>query len=102
MPQKDLGADVEDGRSVGRSQAESLPRSGKVPWSAEGPDPSVSHRDCAEPQAPALPTLLLAVSAPLVLFNHHRTGIAIQPIATTNRLLKQKSIRTFSTGPTVF
>jgi hypothetical protein len=30
------------------------PRSGKVPWSAEGPDPGVSHRDCAEPSADLL------------------------------------------------
>jgi hypothetical protein len=42
---------------------------------------------------------LLAVSEPLVLLDQHRAGSAVQPIATTNHLLNQKSIRTFSTGP---
>jgi hypothetical protein len=42
---------------------------------------------------------LLAASALLVLFDWHRARIAIQPIAPTNQLLKQKSIRTFSTRP---
>jgi hypothetical protein len=49
-----------------------------------------------------LPTLLLAVSAPLVLFDQHRAGISIQPIAPTTKLPNQKPIRTFSTGPNDF
>ncbi len=56
-------------------------------------------RDCAEPQAPALPTLLLAVSPPLVLLDQQRACIAIPPITPINQLLNQKPICTFSTGP---
>ena len=78
-----------------------LPRASEVSRPIQSADPGLSLRDRAEPQAPALPTLLLAVSAPLVLFDQHRACIAIQPIAPTNQLLNQKSIRTFSTGPTL-
>jgi hypothetical protein len=45
---------------------------------------------------------LLAVSAPLVRFDQHRAGIAIQPIPPNKQLLKEKPIRTFSTGPVVY
>ena len=40
------------------------------------------------------------LSALLALLGSQRARIAIQPIAPTNQLLKQKSIRTFSTRPT--
>ena len=69
----------------------------QVSRAVQSADPGLPVRDRAEPQAPALPTLLLAVRAPLVLFDQHRACIAIQPIAPTNQLLNQKSIRTFST-----
>ena len=74
----------------------------EVSRSSQSTDPSVSVRDRAEPQAPALPTLLLAAGATLVIFGELRASVAIQPISPNNRPRNQKSIRTFSTGPSPF
>ena len=71
----------------------------QVSRAIQSADPGLPLRDRAEPQAPALPTLLLAASVTLVLFDQQRACIAIQPIAPINQLLNQKPIRTFSTRP---
>ena len=62
-------ADVEVRRTVRRGKATPRLVARQVSRAVQSANPGLPVRDCAEPQAPALPTLLLAVSAPLVLFD---------------------------------
>ena len=96
------GTDVEERRTIRRGKSKPLSGAGQVSRTSKSPNSSLPKRNCSEPQTPALPTLLLGASALLVLFDWHHARIAIQPIAPTNQLLKQKSIRTFSTRPMSF
>ena len=76
-------------RGCSPRRSKPLPRAGQVSRAVQSADPGLPLRDCAEPQAPALPTLLLAVSAlaglirPAPRLHCHPTNRAHQPTAKT-------------------
>jgi hypothetical protein len=86
VPRTSVRPDVEVRGAVRRGEAESLSCASEVPRTGQSADPGLPQRDRAEPQTPALPTLLLAVSAPLVLFDPHCACIAIKLFTPTNQL----------------
>ena len=87
VPRTSVRADVEVRGVVRRVQAIPLPRARQVPRAFQSADPGLSQCDCAEPQAPALPTLWLAVSCaaglvrPTPCLHCHLTNRAHQPTA---------------------
>ena len=69
LRQEGYRADVEVRGTVRRGETTSRLVARQVSGTVQSANPGLPVRDRAEPQAPALPTLLLAVSATPVLFD---------------------------------
>src|SRR4029078_5065105 len=91
FPRTSVRTDVEVRGAVRGSEAEPLPRASKVPGPTQSADPGLPLRNCAEPQASALPTLLLVIRAPQVSFDQHHAGVASNRFMPINRLPNNKT-----------